>query len=187
MRHLLSLLVMIASLQYTRAQDSNSSVIPDHTAVEIELQQDISSESLHEGEALAFKIIRPVVVQNVTVLAQGTSVWGEVKTVKVAGSWRRAGSFDLTLKPLQMENGTVVQLDFPHPQVRSAKAEKAGSAVGTGLLMTYYFPLIPVALIGAAKKGKPYEIRAGERYLVYVVSTDKAESGSRSPMEPSKR
>jgi len=54
----------------------------------------------------------------------------------------------------------------------NARGEKTGEAIGTALVMTYYFPLIPAALIAGSRKGKPFKVRAGERYLVYVTGVE---------------
>jgi len=40
----------------------------------------------------------------------------------------------------------------------------------------YYFPLIPVALLASSRKGKPFKVRAGERYRVYVVGVEDAQT-----------
>ena len=42
--------------------------IPDGTAVEIELSQTASSEELKEGDSIAFKIVRSVEINGVTVI-----------------------------------------------------------------------------------------------------------------------
>ena len=42
--------------------------IPDGTAVEIELSQTASSEELKEGDSIAYKIVRSVKINGVTVI-----------------------------------------------------------------------------------------------------------------------
>jgi hypothetical protein len=153
---------------------AHSTVIPAQTAVEIELLDHVSSESLHTGQAVRFRVLTPVVVNGTTVIAAGTPIEGEVRTGRSSGAWRRAGWFDLGLKPLLLADGTKVKLDFQHPKLRGVRAEKTGAVIADSIFLTYYFPLIPIALVESAKHGKPYEIRAGERYLVQVISSEPA-------------
>jgi hypothetical protein len=145
--------------------------VPVGTKVEIELLDDLSSESLHNGESVAFKVVSPVVVNGTIHIPAGTPVSGEVKGVQAAHSWHKAGSFALIFHPVQLDDGSVVQLDFAPTKIQGTRGEKTMSAIGTSMVLTYYFPLIPLVLVGAARKGQAYKIKAGERYLVYVVST----------------
>jgi hypothetical protein len=149
-----------------------AAVIPAQTAVEIELLETVSSESLHVGQPVRFKVVTPVMVGGTTVIAAGTPVEGEVRAGHASGAWQRAGWFDLGLKPLLLADGTRVTLDFQRPKVRGVKAEQTGAAIVGGVGLAYYFPLIPVVLIESAKHGKPYNIRAGERYLVQVIASE---------------
>ena len=184
----LPFLVVFAFLLCGLAQTApHPAAIPQHTEVEIELIDSVSSETLHSGQSVAFKIVRPVVVNGKRVLAADTPVSGEVAAVKASGAWRKAGSFDLRLKPIQMDDGSIVQLDFHRPQRLGTKMEKTAAAEEKALFLAYYFPLIPVALVEGAKKGKPYNIRSGERYLVYVVSSttgSEAPQGTTGPPKP---
>jgi predicted DNA-binding antitoxin AbrB/MazE fold protein len=156
------------------------------TEVEIELLQDVSSETMKAGQIIPFRLVRPIEINGQIVLVAGTSATGTVETVRTARKWGKNGAFDLRLQPLKLADGTLVDIDFYRPQRTSEKAKKtsvkaakAGKDIAEGTVaavyMTYfYFPLIPVALIAGARKGKPFNIRSGERYLVYITSTDVA-------------
>ena len=172
MRSLFSFLLVFVWVQPLPAQtETQLEVIPKNTSVEVELLEHISSETLHAGQSVRFKIVRPVAVNGTTVMSAGILVTGEVKAVQPSGAWHKAGSFGIIFKPIQLEDGSTVQLDFPPPKLAGTRRERTGNAIGSGLGLSYFFPLIPFALIRGTKKGKPYEIRAGERYLVYVVSS----------------
>ena len=149
---------------------SRAAAIPINTAVEIELLEKVSSETMHDGQAISFKVVKPVEVDGIAVLAPGTPISGEVHAVKASGAWRKAGSFDLTLKPIKLSNGSTVHVDFLRPRHLSTRKEKTVIAIAAVPVLTYYFPLIPFMLVESAKHGKPYEIRTGERYLVYVIA-----------------
>jgi hypothetical protein len=175
MRRLLALLLSTALPQLQFAQTTSQVLsVPRGTGVEIELLQDISSKTLQVGQAVPFKLVRPIEVNGETLLPAGTLVTGIVEAVQNAGHWGKNGALDLTLQPLKLAGGTLIHIDFPRPQEKSEKMEKADRRIDAAMAFTYYFPLIPVALVTSARKGRPFKIRSGERYLVYVTSTEAA-------------
>ena len=179
-----SLILLVASTAVV-AQTAKPAAIPGHTAVEIQLGESISSETLRAGQEIAFTVVRPVVVDGTTVIAAGTPLVGEVKSAQSAGAFRKTGSFDLGLKPLNLPDGTTVQLDFPRPKLRGARGEKAATSAAAVPVLLYYFPLIPFAVAANAKKGAAYKVAAGERYLVYVVPAAPAAQEPASAAPPS--
>lgn len=173
MRLFLVLLPIIALTRPLFAQVSAQNVpLAQETGVEIELQQDISSETIKAGQVVPFKVRRLVELNGSDPLPAGTAVTAIVEKVQSSGHWGKSGAFNLVLQPLKLGDGTVVHIDFPRPQYKNEKMEKAGRRTGAAIYYSYYFPFIPIALIADARKGKPFTIRSGERYLVYVTSTD---------------
>jgi hypothetical protein len=155
--------------------------IPLVTPVEIELLESVSSETLHAGQSVAFKLSQDLEAHGEKLLAAGTPVRGTVATANAAGHWGKAGAFDLKLEPLKLADGTEIRLDFHRPTRVSTRAEKANEGVQTTLVAMYYFPLIPVALQAGSRKGKPFKVRAGERYRVYVVGVSEPANATDSP------
>lgn len=186
------LLVLIFSCWAVAQNEQAAPAIPEQTPVEIELLETISSDSMHDGQKIGFKIVTPVEVGGATVMAAGMPLSGEVKKVKSSGAWQKAGSFDLSLDAIRLSEGTVVQLDFKRPKRVGTKGQKTAVAIAAVPVMMYYFPLVPIAVVGSARHGKPYVIRAGERYLVYVTSCERpahgaaAADGAETPKEPRK-
>jgi hypothetical protein len=177
MRPFLSVLLVIALTvsgfpQAVPASDR----IPLVTPVEIELLENISSETLHAGQKVAFKLSQDLEANGEKLLPAGTPLAGTVATAKASGHWGKAGAFDLKLEPLKMADGTEIRLDFHRPTRVSTRAEKANENVLATLNAMYYFPLIPVALLSSSRKGKPFKVRAGERYRVYVVGVEDAQT-----------
>jgi hypothetical protein len=167
-------------------QTAPPAVLPDHTPVEIELGETISSETLHAGQQIRFKVLRDVIGPGGTVLPAGMSVTGEVSEVQSAGAFRKAGSFELRLRPLRLDDGSTVQLEFPRPKIRSAKGEKTATGIAAVPVLMYYFPFIPFAVVENSKKGAAYTVRAGERYLVYSVSLGKFATARQDATAPPK-
>jgi len=104
-----------------------------------------------------------------------------VMAANAAGHWGKAGAFDLRLDPLKLADGTQIRLDFHRPTRVRTRGEKAGEDVLTSMVLMYYFPLIPVALLTSSRKGKPFKVRAGERYRVYVVGVEEPAKTTDSP------
>ena len=173
MRPLLSIMLVFSLLWPGLAQSvPPPDRITPNTEVEIELLESISSETLQVGQTIPFKLVRDMASDGVVYLPAGTPFTGTVTSATAAKHWGKAGAFNLKFNPLKLQDGTLVHLDFHHPAKLNARGEKTGEAVQSALVLTYYFPLIPVAMIAASRKGKPFKIRAGERYLVYVTGTE---------------
>ena len=172
MRPLISVIMILSFANLQCARDSRLITPPPPRVgveVEIELLENISSETLHAGQSIAFRLVRPLEMSGVTLLAAGTPVVGRVRGVQVSSEWGKNGAFDLALDPLRLADGTPVPVDFARPRRRGEKGEITGDYAVNTLVYTYCFPLIPLALVQAARKGKPYNIRTGERYLVYTI------------------
>lgn len=177
-------LVALAACIQQAGDQTPAAAVPVNTPVEIELLESLSSQTLRAGQEIAFKVVSPVSFDGQTVIAAGTPLKGEVRAAQKAGAFRKAATLQLALKPLRLENGSIVQLDFPHPRVQSAKKEKAATGVVAAPVLFYYFPLIPFAIAENAKKGAALTIRAGERYRVYVVEPGTAPEEQPAPTAP---
>ncbi len=182
MRQFLPIVLSLSLGRFPFAQmEPTTRTVAPGTTVEIELLENISSESLHAGQTVSFKLIRSLEVNGASLLGAGTSFNGKVTKVDRVGHWGKAGALDLKLEPLRLTDGTLVHLDFYRPAKLNARGEKRGEETLTGIAMVYYFPLIPVALMLDSRKGKPFKIRAGERYLVYVTGTEAAPAAKEPP------
>jgi len=184
MRAFLSVLLVISLVGSGFAQAVPASDrIPLITPVEIELLENISSETLHAGQQVTFKLSQDLEANGEKLLPAGTPLTGTVATANAAKHWGKAGVFDLKLEPLKLVDGTEVRLDFHRPTRVSTRAEKTNEDILTTIDAMYYFPLIPVALLAGSRKGKPFKVRAGERYRVYVVGVEDAAAPT-GPVKP---
>jgi hypothetical protein len=182
MRPFLSVLLMVSLTTSGFPQTvPTSDRIPLITPVEIELLENISSETLHAGQSVPFKLVRDLEANGEKLLPAGTPLTGTVATANASGHWGKAGAFDLKLNALKLPDGTEIRLDFHRPTRLNPRPEKTGETIVAAMTLTYYFPLIPVALLGASRKGKPFKVRAGERYRVYVVGVEEAAPTTESP------
>ncbi len=66
--------------------------VPPQTPVEIELLENLSSQTMQAGQSIGFKVVRPVLVNGTTLLEAGAQVTGEVKnSTSVAGVCEERG------------------------------------------------------------------------------------------------
>lgn len=187
MSRVLTLLLSAALAQLVFAQSTNENVsVPSGTGVEVELLQDVSSQTLQAGQAIPFRLVRAIEVKGETLLAAGTPATATVETVQKAGHWRKNGAFDLRFQPLKLTDGTVIHIDFPRPQKKSETGEKVGRGVEAAAGFAEDYPFLLAAPILKARKGKAFTIRSGERYLVYVTSAEAAPAAM-TPGESPKR
>ena len=156
-----------------------AAVVPTGTGVEIELLENISSESLKAGQSVAFKLVRGLEVNGVTLLPAGTRFSGTVTSANPSGHWGKAGAFDLKLDPLKLADGALVRVDFHRPARVNAREEEEGRDDRIGDRNDLLFSADPGPDRRIAQ-GQAFKVRAGERYLVYVTGTE-APAATESP------
>ena len=180
MRRLFALLLSAALAPFQCAQTNNQMVaVPPGTGVEVELLQDVSSQTLRARQTIPFRLIRALEVKGETLLPAGTPVTARVETVQKAGHWGKKGAFDLKLQPLKLADGTLIHIDFARPQKQSETGEKVTSGVEAAADFAEDYPYLLVLPILKARKGKASSIRSGERYLVYITSTEAPSQGAK--------
>jgi hypothetical protein len=126
-----------------------SVAIPDGTPVEIELSQNASSEELKEGDSVAFKIIRSVEINGVTVIRKDGSARGHIVKAKKAGHWGKQGKLDWAMNDAIGVDGTKIPLRF----TQSARGDSKGGTVAVAAIATTVL-LGPLGLLWGTKKGE---------------------------------
>jgi len=69
-------------------------VVPQGTAIEVVLDQSLSSKTSTEGESFSATVVDPVVVDGQVVIPKGAHARGTVTSVKAAGRFKGAPSLD---------------------------------------------------------------------------------------------
>lgn len=91
MRRMLALLLSSAIARLPSAQVTTQSVsVPPGTGVEIELLQDVSSETLKAGQTIPFKLVRPVELKGETCCLRAHLLRASSKRCRLRGSGERA-------------------------------------------------------------------------------------------------
>jgi len=140
--------------------------IPRGTPLDVEMAYTISSQQVRAGELISFRVVNPVLVDGVVVIAVGATATGRVVKSSRGGHWGRAGRIAWTMQDVTAVDGTRVPLASTGRIVGDSKGAKvATQMILTGALM----PLIaPVALLHGFKRGENAFIPAGKRFEMSV-------------------
>ncbi len=137
--------------------------VPDGTEIEILLTNNVSSQELKVGDIVDFSVLRPVVVNGVTIFEKDAPARARITTAKKAGHWGKAGKLEWAMQDVQAVDGNRVTARFTQRAVGDSK----GGTVAVAAVATAVF-LGPAGLLWGLKRGKPAIIPAGNRYSVFV-------------------
>ncbi len=137
--------------------------VPDGTEIEVQLKNNASGEDLKVGDIVDFTVVRPVVIDGVTIFDKEASARARITTAKRAGHWGHAGKLEWTMQDVQAVDGNRVPARFTKRTTGDSKGGTvAVAAVATTVLLG------PFGLLWGLKKGKPAIIPAGNRYSAFV-------------------
>jgi hypothetical protein len=141
--------------------------IPDGTLVEIEAPYRVNSKEFKPNDEISFRVINPIKINGVTVIAQGATATGRIEKAKRGGHFGKAGLLVWTMQTVTAVDGSQVPLRTVQERLRgdSKAAKVATQMIITGALLTF---IAPVALLHGFKRGKDAFIPAGKRYDVFV-------------------
>ena len=107
-------------------------VVPRGTAIEVVLDQSLSSKTSTEGESFSATVVDPVVVDGQVVIPKGAHARGTVTSVKAAGRFKGASELGLALRHIEI-NGQRYEIAASTPQLsKKGKGKRTGALVGGG-------------------------------------------------------
>lgn len=137
--------------------------VPDGTEIEIQLKNTASGQDLKVGDIVDFSVVRPVVVNGVTIIDKDAPARARITAAKKAGHWGHAGKLEWAMQDVQGVDGSRLPARFTKRLVGDSKGNTvAVAAVATTVLLG------PFGLLWGLKKGKPAIIPAGNRYSAFV-------------------
>ncbi len=140
--------------------------IPAGLNVEVELAYAVSSQEVRKDDRLSFRVVNPVRVNGVVVIAAGATATARVVKASRGGHFGRAGRLAWTMEDVFAVDGTRVPLRFDGRTVGDSKGAKvATQTVLTGVLLG---PAAPLALLTGFKRGENANLPAGKRFAVAV-------------------
>jgi hypothetical protein len=152
--------------------------LPAGTPIDIEATYTVSSVDFRPGDYLSFRVLVPVMIDGVTLIATGSLVTGRVVEAKRGGHWGKAGRLSWTIQDVVATDGTRVPLqaqkDVPTGR-NGIKGTSHGGEVATktilmGALLAPLFPIAPLALMSGFKRGEDAVLPQGKRFVVFVQS-----------------
>lgn len=130
-------------------------VLPEGTDVPLQFDQDLSSKTAAEGDAVTFVLAEDMKVGDVVVVKAGAKAFGEVTNAKKSGMMGKAGELNVRLDYLKVGSVKV--------HLRGSKGKEGESGTTGAVVLTVLFG--PIGLI---KHGKNIDIKKGSALKVYV-------------------
>jgi hypothetical protein len=107
-------------------------VVPRGTAIEVVLDQPLSSKTSTEGQSFSATVVDPVVVDGQVVIPKHAHARGTVTSVKSAGRFKGASELGLALRHIEI-NGQRYEVAASTPELsKKGKGKRTGALIGGG-------------------------------------------------------
>ncbi|HWT02223.1 MAG TPA: hypothetical protein VN256_18370 [Pyrinomonadaceae bacterium] len=138
--------------------------IPNGVVIEVEAPFTVSSQDVKKGDAISFRVVNPVKVDGVVVIAAGATATARVVKASRGGHFGRAGRLAWIMQDVTAVDGTRIPLQSSGRIVGDSKGAKVATAM---VITAVALPLIaPVALLHGFKRGENAILPAGKRFEV---------------------
>jgi hypothetical protein len=138
--------------------------IPDGVAIEVEAPFTVSSQDVKRGDAISFRVVNPIKVDGVVIVAAGATATARVVKASRGGHFGRAGRLAWEMQDVAAVDGTRIPLQSGGRIVGDSKGAKVATAM---VLTAALMPLFaPVALLHGFKRGENAILPAGKRFEV---------------------
>jgi hypothetical protein len=140
--------------------------VPNGLTVEIEAPFTVSSQEVREGDAISFRVVNPVKVDGMIVIAPGATATARVVKASRGGHFGRAGRLAWAMRDVLAVDGTRIPLQASGRLV----GDSHGAKVATQMIITgaIFWIAAPVALLHGLKRGENAILPAGKRLEVSV-------------------
>jgi hypothetical protein len=138
--------------------------IPGGMAIEVEAPFTVSSQDVKVGDSISFRVVNPVKVDGVVVVAAGATATARVVKASRGGHFGRAGRLAWAMQDVTAVDGTRIPLQSDGRIVGDSKGAKVATAM---VLTAAFMPIIaPAALLYGFKRGENAILPAGKRFEV---------------------
>jgi len=142
-------------------QKSVQMKIPNGLIVQVEAPFDINSQYVRKGDKISFRVVNPVKVEGIVVIAPGATATAQVTLAERGGHFGRAGRIAWAMQDVAAVDGTRIPLQASGRIV----GDSHGAKVILGSLAFGLFA--PVGLLaGGFKRGENAIVPAGKRLEV---------------------
>jgi hypothetical protein len=137
--------------------------IPNGVTIEVEAPFDINSQYFRKGDKLSFRVVNPVKVDGVVVVAPGATATALVTLAQRGGHFGRAGRIAWTMQNVTAVDGTRIPLQAGGRIVGDSHGAKVATQILLGGGLGIFAPL---GLLAGFKRGENAIIPAGKRMEV---------------------
>jgi hypothetical protein len=149
----------------SEAQKSVQMKIPNGLIVQVEAPFDINSQYFRKGDKISFRVVNPVKVEGIMVIAPGATATAQVSLAERGGHFGRAGRIAWAMQDVVAVDGTRIPLQAGGRVVGDSHGAKVATQMILGGLALGIFA--PVGLLVAGfKRGENAIIPAGKRLEV---------------------
>ncbi|MDT7543465.1 MAG: hypothetical protein QOE33_3369 [Acidobacteriota bacterium] len=153
-----------AKLIQPSSQPAPASVkIPAGVRVELEMAHTIDSQTTRTNDLVSLRVVNPVIVGGVTVIAVGATATAKVIKAERNGHFGRAGRITWELKEVTAVDGTRVPLTSTGHAVGDSKGAKVGAIMALSVLS-------PFALGAGFKRGENAIVPEGKRFDAFIAT-----------------
>jgi hypothetical protein len=138
-------------------------VVPAGTPVQVEAASSINSAEVRAGDTLRFRVVRPVEIGGVIVIARGAVATARVVVAKKGRPFGKAGRLSFEMLDVDAADGRKIPLAF----AESLRGDSKGGTVATAIVITSLF-VFPVAPLWGFKRGKSAIVPAGKIFAAAV-------------------
>jgi hypothetical protein len=146
------------------AKEAVTVKIPNGVTVEVEAPFDINSQYVRKGDKISFRVVNPVKVDGVVVIAPGSTATAVLTLAERGGHFGRAGRMAWTMQNVAAVDGTLIPLRAGGRIVGDSHAARvATQMILTGAIL---WVVAPAALLHGFKRGENAILPAGKRLEV---------------------
>lgn len=158
--------------------------LPRGTVVVLRNVEPLTSKTVKQGDVIRFRVVKPILVDGVTVISAGATASARVTGAMAAQRKGVGGRLELTFESVELVTGTAAPIEAVQSQQAGGKREMAANMVRAGILTAGLAS--PLFLM---QKGSEVEIRRGERFEAATASEIALGRGELlahqpSPMQP---
>jgi len=107
-------------------------VVPQGTAIEVVLDQSLSSKTARAGQSFSATVVDPIEVDGQVVIPKRAHARGTVVSAKAAGRFKGASELGLALRSIEV-NGQRYEIRASTPELsKKGKGKRTGALVGGG-------------------------------------------------------
>jgi hypothetical protein len=174
----------VAQQSASPAQTAKTVRVRKDTVLKFAMMRSLDSATAKAGEDVTLRLVRPLVVEGVTLLPAGEVVHSKITRVKRADQRCHDGDIQLKLEPLSFPDSSSANIKVwlvnPNPDAEVSEKYVSTERIGDDILTVileapFLVPLLPLMLIpdGCNKAGKEYQLPENATVAVLITQDHK--------------